>query len=413
MAHGANFDLILQWDENTEPDLATGSNPRYKIYYKTGSSGNGIKTNYIGLPVGEAAGDEGPSAVGVTVEQDENPEPGIVQFTLHNLDDTQSYNIAVSALDNVGNESDLSNEVSTIATPDTPPTISISNPTTNSTYLTTSATLTIDGAASDDRGISGITWANSTGGSGTASYNTGTWSVSGISLREGANVITVTARDAANQTATDTLTVTYNAPDLAPSVAITSPTTSSTHTTTSASINLGGTASDDKTVSSVTWANSTGGSGTATYSAGTWSVASISLREGANVITVTARDAANQTATDTLTVTYNAPDLAPTLSITIPTSNESYTSVFSSVDVGGTASDEKALSEVKWTNSRGGSGTAVVTNGTWMISNIRLASGDTLLTVTATDTGGQSTTKTLMITYRIAPPKNLVILTPQ
>ena len=113
-AIAANYDLTLQWDENTEPDLATGDNPRYKIYYRTGSSGNGNKNNYIGLPsVEPAVADEGSSAVSVTVAQDENLDTSVVQFTLHNLDDTQTYYIAVTALDNYGNESDLSDEIST------------------------------------------------------------------------------------------------------------------------------------------------------------------------------------------------------------------------------------------------------------------------------------------------------------
>jgi hypothetical protein len=116
----ANFDLTLQWDENKEPDLAVGNNPRYKIYYKTGVSGAGQKVSYIGLPAGEPArADEGVSPVPVIVAMDENPDPATVQFTLHNLDDTQAYFIAVTALDNSGNESDLSNEVNT--TPGTKP----------------------------------------------------------------------------------------------------------------------------------------------------------------------------------------------------------------------------------------------------------------------------------------------------
>ena len=37
--------------------------------------------------------------------------------------------------------------------------------------------------------------------------------MSGIALLSGANVLTVTARDAAGNTSTDTLTVTYTPPD--------------------------------------------------------------------------------------------------------------------------------------------------------------------------------------------------------
>ena len=100
--------------KHREPDLATGDNPRYKIYYKTASSGAGQKSNYIGLPSAEPAiADEGVSAINITVAQDENPDANVVQFTLHNLDDTQTYYIAVTALDNYGNESDLSDEIST------------------------------------------------------------------------------------------------------------------------------------------------------------------------------------------------------------------------------------------------------------------------------------------------------------
>ncbi|HKH71586.1 MAG TPA: hypothetical protein VKA59_09570, partial [Vicinamibacterales bacterium] len=56
----------------------------------------------------------------------------------------------------------------------------------------------------------------------------------------------------------------------------------------------------------VTWANDRGGSGSATGTT-SWSVNSVSLQSGANVITVTARDAAGNTATDTVTITYTLP----------------------------------------------------------------------------------------------------------
>ena len=52
-----------------------------------------------------------------------------------------------------------------------------------------------------------VTWSSNRGGSGTATGTTA-WSVSGIALLSGSNVLTVTARDAAGNTRTDTLTVT-------------------------------------------------------------------------------------------------------------------------------------------------------------------------------------------------------------
>ncbi len=187
------------------------------------------------------------------------------------------------------------------------PTITITDPTTISTYATTSDAISIGGTASDDVGVTAVTWANSRGGSGTCSGTT-SWSESGITLYSGSNTITVTAGDAAGNTDTDTLTVTYTPPDTAdPTVTITSPTSSSTYATTSDAISIGGTASDDVGVTTVTWSNSRGGSGTCSGTT-SWSESGITLYSGSNTITVTAGDAAGNTDTDTLTVTYTPPD---------------------------------------------------------------------------------------------------------
>ena len=88
-----------------------------------------------------------------------------------------------------------------------------------------------------------------------------------------------------------------------PTIAVTTPTTGGTFTTSTSPITLAGTASDDIAVTQVAWSNGRGGSGTATGTA-SWSVASVALQSGSNVLTVTARDAAGNTSTDTLTVTY-------------------------------------------------------------------------------------------------------------
>ena len=102
-----------------------------------------------------------------------------------------------------------------------------------------------------------------------------------------------------------------------PTVAITTPTAGSTYSTPTSSLALGGTASDNVGVTQVTWANSRGGSGTATGTT-SWTAGGIVLQTGANVLTVTARDTAGTIATRTVTVTYAAAT-APTVTITTPT----------------------------------------------------------------------------------------------
>jgi len=102
--------------------------------------------------------------------------------------------------------------------PDTTrPSITITAPTTNSTYATGQSTLNIGGSASDNVAVTAVSWSNSRGGSGTCS-GTSSWSKTGIALSSGQNVITVTARDAAGNTKTDSLTVTYTPPSTPPEI---------------------------------------------------------------------------------------------------------------------------------------------------------------------------------------------------
>jgi hypothetical protein len=99
----------------------------------------------------------------------------------------------------------------------------------------------------------------------------------------------------------------------APTVAITTPTSAATYdTATSPLATLAGTASADTT--RVTWSNTRGGNGTATGTT-SWSVTTIPLQEGVNVLTVTATDAESQTGQTTLAITYTPPPPAEALRV--------------------------------------------------------------------------------------------------
>ena len=125
--------------------------------------------------------------------------------------------------------------------------------------------------------------------------------------------IYVTDANGSTSPASAAITVGSGGGDSPPTCTITSPTSSSTYDNGSTStISLGGTASDDNSISSVTWACPTcspsSGTATGTY---TWSISNVGLSVGSNVFTVTAHDNASQTGNDTLTVTYTAPDTTP------------------------------------------------------------------------------------------------------
>ena len=103
----------------------------------------------------------------------------------------------------------------------TAPVVAINSPTSGTTWAANSSPLAIGGSASDNAGVTQVTWSNSMGGAGTCSGTT-TWSATGIILYSGTNVVTVTARDAAGNTGTDTVNVSYVTSDCTFTIAPTS-----------------------------------------------------------------------------------------------------------------------------------------------------------------------------------------------
>ena len=75
-----------------------------------------------------------------------------------------------------------------------------------------------------------------------------------------------------------------------------------------------------------------------------------------------------------------------------------YTTGSPTIAIAGSASDDNALQQVSWTNSTGGSGIA---NGTdnWSIDTINLDEGENTITVTATDSAGNTAQDVITVTY--------------
>ncbi|UJS17063.1 MAG: Ig-like domain-containing protein [Candidatus Jettenia sp.] len=98
--------------------------------------------------------------------------------------------------------------------------------------------------------------------------------------------------------------------------------------------------------------------------------------------------------------TEPSPDItAPVVTITSPTSVDTYTTNNAMIDLGGAASDDiSGISNIVWSNSNGNSGTASGTTS-WAISDITLSKGDNKITVKATDGAGNTGTDIISITY--------------
>ena len=81
---------------------------------------------------------------------------------------------------------------------------------------------------------------------------------------------------------------------------------------------------------------------------------------------------------------------APIVTITSPTSSDTYTATSSTVSPSGSASDTTSgVEEVTWSSDKGSSGTASGTNY-WSISSVSLSTGDNKITITAKDNAGNT-----------------------
>jgi hypothetical protein len=192
---------------------------------------------------------------------------------------------------------------------------------------------------------------------------------------------------AAQDSKTNPLTLVVQAP--------VSPTAAST-------IAMSGSTSGGAGTMKVIWSSNRGTSGTA-QGLLNWTIASIPLSTGDNVITITAVDSKQNQVAHSVTVTRQpaaapqGPDSTPpSLSIVSPSTNSFSTSA-SSLVVSGTARDNVKVAAVNWSSSTGGSGTASGTDN-WITPAIALYVGTTTITIQANDAAGNTCWRSITVT---------------
>ena len=97
------------------------------------------------------------------------------------------------------------------------------------------------------------------------------------------------------------------------------------------------------------------------------------------------------------TVAQRGSATAPLVTITGPTSGQTWRTTAPRVTLDGMALDDTGLESVVWVNSRGGSGVATGT-ATWTTGTIPLQDGLNVITVTATDSTGTQGTDAITVT---------------
>ena len=263
--------VTVAWDPNKELDVAG-----YLVYFGTQSG------NYAGYV-----------------------DVGLATTALMNAADSKAtYYFAVAAYSRSGLRSALSAEVSW--TPSTP---SLLNP--GSQTSTVGQNVRLQLSATDPRGLA-LTYGASGLPSG-LSIALATGVISGVPSKAGAYTVTAVATNTAGAAATQLFTWSILAQpgsatpigavdSIAPTISITSPASGGRYTTNTATISLKGTLSDNVGVVSVTWRNDRGGQGAASFGTSSWSVSAIELKNGLNLLTVTAIDAAGNSGSATLSV---------------------------------------------------------------------------------------------------------------
>jgi hypothetical protein len=182
--------------------------------------------------------------------------------------------------------------------------IELNYPAGTGAFTTTQSPVSLQGSASQSSGIRSVTWSTDKGASGMAA-GTNPWNTGAIPLQAGLNTVSLLVVANDSTTAFRTVLITYaqstSRDTTAPSLTILFP-ASVISATTSDSIVVRGSASDNTGVTSVVWFTAAGASGSATGTT-SWSTSPIPLIRGDNSIVIRGFDAAGNMAWRSLSVT--------------------------------------------------------------------------------------------------------------
>ena len=286
--------------------------------------------------------------------------------------------IDVFAADSLGNWTAQVRRLVTYSASVPIPTVAISTPSGDGTFVNNAA-LTLRGTAASTYMVNSVWYLVNQTLPWIQANGTTSWACN-VTLAAGLNRIDVRSVDPLSQYSNfATRMITLDS--TIPTVVISSPVADGTSVS-SASLAISGTAADNLGVTSVLWRLNGGGWNTAVGTAA-WS-ASVTLVAGSNIIDVRSQDAATNFSTIvSRTVTYTLPDTTlPTVAISSPVADG--TSVSSaSLSLSGSAADNIGVTTVSWRLNGGSWSTATGTTA-WSAS-VTLAAGANTINVQSKD----------------------------
>lgn len=334
------------------------------------------------LPADGSVGKATPVTVSGSVSSDAlevrvNGQPATLsggRFSLGGVTLAEGTNtIALAALDRAGNSGTASLR---LIFDTTAPTLSISSPIAG--QLIDTLTVTVSGTASDPN-LDTVTVEG-----GPATLSGGTFTRPGVSLSEGANTLTATARDRAGNTASATVGVVADTKP--PTVTITSPTPGQVLGQTP--VTVSGLAGDPH-LSTVT----VNGVPATVGSDGSFSVP-VALTEGSNTLLARARDTLSHEASVSVGVTLDT--AAPDVRITQPADRARFRTTPQTVI--GTVDTATNLESVTV------NGVSATLTGTTFTASLTLLEGSNTVTARARKTTGQEGTASITVTLDSTAP---------
>jgi hypothetical protein len=247
----------------------------------------------------------------------------------------------------------------------TDPTVSLTAPSGGATV--SGSSVSVSASASDNVGVSGVQFqvdGSDLGAEDTSSPFGTTWNSTAVS--NGSHTLKAIARDAAGNTSSSSISVTVQntVPDTTdPTVSLTAP--SGGATVSGSSVSVSASASDDVGVSGVQFqvdGSDLGAEDTTSPYGTTWN--STSFADGTHTLEATARDAAGNTSSSSISVTTQntvtpppttdttlpTPDAMPIVNLTSPLSGQAFDK---SLNLAATASDDVAVTKVEfWLDSK-------------------------------------------------------------
>ena len=273
------------------------------------------------------------------------------------------------------------------------PVLNITNA--NATVRYTETTYRIGGTHLDLAGP--LRWTNALTGMGGTRALSNPFSVTGIVLAVGENVIGVSGTNTYGDVAEDSVAITRGPLGTGlPFVDIATEPVSVSNSVTSQTIS--GT-NNAHVIGTLYWTNSLGGGGSLA-AVSPWSVEVAGLSVGTNLISITGTNMLGESAIDTVAITREQlgtglPSVDITSEpVTVPNSVSSWTiSGMNSVNV---------IGDLYWTNSLGGGGSFAAVSP-WSVEVAGLSVGTNLISITGTNLLGESSTGTAQVTRVRAP----------